>query len=427
MKLNVFFSKNNERLSFLKEQFQLDDIDIKDNKLVLSGIKGLVHLKLKNSFNKIPGFWLEFLFDKTVEGKDFYNKIISTVHRDQIDDNVFYPKDGLKYKELQEGWFNKYKFLEEENNEALWDIFFKEIKSHLKEKRFDVVFYGSLVFLRYNPFYLKRYNRFYIFEELAYHYEEVGNIGKAVKCLKVHLKLQPDSVEPYLNMTSFYIINEMEEIAIKLCKEALKKHPQNKYLVSNMVLALSNLGNYDYAVEFIKKAIKKQPDNPFFWKMMGDLSYEIEQNKEAIDCYQKALTKLKDKNNDDFTVDLYHGIASAYYEEDNFKEAVKYYKKVLKYYPADSYVLLSLSQIYLNNLKDLKVALHYGKILIEIAPENGYGQYQLGTIYLQMENYEKAKWHLYKARRMLPYYEPVLEAIQYLKQFNKVIKLHDSV
>lgn len=402
----------------------MNEIKILDNKVVPPIMIEVTYLKLKGSYKNIPGYWLEIQFNKQIDYHKIYHKIISSVEEDKIEDKIFYPLDALKYKELEEGWSKKYSFSKEDINDEVWGLFYKEVRSHLRDKRVEVAFNGLLFFLRYNPFYLKRYKRFYIFEELAYLYEEMGNLGKALKCLKLHLRLQPESAEPYLNMSSFFIMNEMEDEAIKLCKEALKKHPENKFLVSNLILALSNIGNYDYAVEYIKKAITQQPNNPFFLKMMGDILYEMEKNKEAIECYQKALKKLKKINVDDFTTDLYHGIASAYYEVEDFEEAVKYYKKVLKYYPGDGYVLLSLSQIYLNNLKDLKAALYYGKILVEMTPENGYGQYQLGLIYLQMENYEKAKWHLYKARRILPYYEPIFEAIQYLKQFNKVIKLH---
>ncbi|MBM7615786.1 tetratricopeptide repeat protein [Alkaliphilus hydrothermalis] len=427
MKLNIFFSNNEERLRFIKAQLKGDKIVVEENKMVSPVLQGISSVKFKTTIKGVPGYWLELQFDKSSKGKEVYNKLLGKMDKNTIEENVFYPREALGYRELESKWNKKYNLLAEEYNEDSWGLFYKELRTHLRDKRGEVTFYGLMIYLKYNPFYLKRYKRFYIFEELAYHFEEEGNLGKAIKCLKLHQKLQPDSVEPYLNMTSFYIINEMEDEAITLCKEALKKYPDNKYLISNLVLALSNIGNHDYAVEFIKKTIKKQSGNPYYWKMMGDLLYEMEKNTEAIDCYQKALSQTKEKKNDEFTTDLYHGIASAYYEVEEFEDAVRYYEKVLSHYPADGFVLLSLSQIYLYNLKDLKLALEYGEMLLEKVPENGYGQYQVGLIYLQMEQYEKAKWHLYKARRMLPNYEPVTEAIQYLKQLKRPLQINNLV
>src|SRR5690606_38169765 len=104
-----------------------------------------------------------------------------------------------------------YNFSIKDQYEDKWYLFYKELKKHMKYGRIDIVFVGLNLILIYNPFFLKKYNRYYLFEELAYCYEEEGNITKAIKCLRLQSMLKPESVEPYLNMSSFYIINGMEE------------------------------------------------------------------------------------------------------------------------------------------------------------------------------------------------------------------------
>lgn len=413
MKLNLFFISKANRVDFIIKHFNIDKATIDGNKEIEPDISGIITLRQKNSHKHIPGYWLEVQFSKTIKAMALYHNL----NREGISEKqVFYPMGGEKYPDLEFGWVKKYNIENYDDNEDRWRVFYAELKSHIKEKRYLIAYNGLKVIFKYNPFFLKKYKRFYIFEELAYFFEENNNLGKAIKCLKLHIILQPDSIEAYLNMSSFYILNGMEEEAVKVCQTGLKKSPYNKFLISNLIIAFNNMGNYEYSIDYLKKVINKHPNNPFFWKLMGDIYYEQEMNEESLECYQKALKQLKVSNIDDFTIDLYNGIAAVHYELENFQEAVKNYKKSLKLSPEDSYTLLSLSQIYLYKLKDNKLALSYTKKLLELLPENGYAQYQMGVIFFQLENYEKAKWYLYKARRMMPGYEPVHEAIHMLKE-----------
>ncbi|WP_192929689.1 tetratricopeptide repeat protein [Alkaliphilus serpentinus] len=414
MKLNLFFTSKANRTNFMIDHFNISKATIEGNKQIDPDVSGVQGLKLKGSYKHMPGYWLEIEFCKSLKGVGLYHSLNKEGTSDK---GIFYPKSFEKAIDLENGWINKYHISSLDEEEDKWRVFYAEVKSHMKEKRYMVAYWGLKVILKYNPFFLKKYKRFYIFEELAYLFEESNNLGKAIKCLKLHIMLQPDSIEPYLNMSSFFIINGMEEEAVKVCQTALKKKPYNKYLISNLIIALNNMGNYEYSIDYLKKVIHIHPNNAFFWKLLGDIYYEQEMNEESLDCYQRALKKMKVKNIDDFTIDLYNGIAAVYYELEDYQEAVKNYKKSLKLSPDDSYTLLSLSQIYLYKLKDNDSALSYTKKLLDLIPENGYPQYQMGIIYFQLENYEKAKWYLYKARRMMPGYEPVHEAINMLKQF----------
>lgn len=427
MKLNIFFSSSQERLEFIKTQFSLEKMVIKENQMVSPIIPGISSLKLKKSYNKIPGFWLEFLFNKTTNGRDLYQQLNSRLPQNKLNGNVFYPKTALPIKELEKQWIEKYDLLKQGIDEEKWRLFYTEVKEHLKENRYSIAYSALIIFLKYNPFFLRKYKRYYILEEIAYHFEEAGNIGKAVKCLKIQQALQPDSVEPDLNLSSFYIINGMEEEAITVCKKALKKHPANVYLISNLVLALSNIGSYEYAIEYLKKLILKQGDNSLYRKLMGDIFYEMEKYNEAVECYKKAIGKLTKKAPDEYVADIYNGIAACYLELIDYKEALVYYKKALQQSPKDIYTLLSVAQLYFYRLKDYKEALSFAKELIELEPENGLVQYLLGLIYLQMENFEKARWYLYRARKSMPNYEPAYEAISLLRQkiketFDDIIK-----
>jgi len=419
MKLNIFFTNKTDRIEFLNKRLSIENIDANENQVLSSEVYGLDNVKFKNNFGKIPGYWIELIFNKNKSGKELYIHLTNVIPKNSQNNNVFYPTDdNLSSRDLHVSWINKYNFFIKDSSEDKWKLFLRELKSHVKYGRMDIVFFGLNLVLKYNPFFLKKYRRHYLFEELAYYYEEQGNLLKAIKCLRLQSMLNPESIEPYLNMSSFYIINGSEENAIQICEQGLKKSPQDQYLISNLVIALCNIENHDFALVFLKKALEKDNENKLFWKLMGDIHYELDNNEEAIKCYKTALSIKHDKNEDmpNFYVDLYSAIGSCYFENDKYSDAVKYYEKVLKYDDNDTYTLLSLSQIYFYHLIDMDIAFKYTNLLVNKDPDNGFGQYQLGLIYFDQGNIEKSRWHLYKARRLMPEYGPIHDAIEIIKR-----------
>lgn len=422
MTLNIFFCNKTERLQFLGERFHIDPSLFKNGGTIINPFEGIKSIKLKNKYMNIPGFWMEVYFLENKSGKRLHEDVKNTLNSNHINENVFYPVSNGLSKDLEAKWINKYDLLNREKNDEVWKLFLQEIKSHMQNDRIDIAYKGFVVFLRHNPFFLKKYKRFYILEDLAYFYEDAGNVGKAVKCLKMQAVLNPDSVEPYLNMSSFYIINGMEEEAFNTCKKALQKSPENQFLISNLIISLINLGNYEYAITYLENILKTYPKNPYFWKLMGDVLYEVENNEVAIDSYKRALKLEKAPFVDDFKIDVYTAIADCHYEEENYVEAANNYRRALKYNPMDPYLLMSLGQIYFFKIKDAKAAYKYTKLLVDNIPDNGYAQFQLGLIHCRLENFEKATWHLYKARSIIPYYKPIHDAI-YMIRKNKTKEL----
>ena len=419
MRLNIFFHNRKERTEFLENELNIQSSEKDEYQEKIKKIKGFENIKLKNRFKTIPGYWVEILFTPGKEGEELYRNISTNLGSERVDKQVFYPVKNQALEVLEENWIRKYNLLYQKANGDAWTIFLREIKTHMEYNRVDIAYKGLIVFMKYNPFFLKKYKRFYVLEELAYLYEDMGNLGRAIKCLKMQTLLRPDSIEPHLNISSFYLVNGMEDEAFKACKEALKKNPENEYLISNLVISLMNLGNYDYALNFLKKVLNKNPDNPYFWKLMGDIFYEIRSSEIAIEFYNKTLELEEEPFIDDFKLDIYTSIGDCYYEEANYPEAIEYYKKALEYNPKDPYLLMSLGQITFFRLQETKTAYMYTQMLVESAPENGYAQFQMGLIHCRMGNLEEAIWHLYKARRIIPYYKPVHEAIGMVKKSNR--------
>ncbi|MDW7671291.1 MAG: tetratricopeptide repeat protein [Bacillota bacterium] len=419
MVLHIFSATKKERVMLLKQYIHTDHLpgmDIKsDTSLIQSGKRGIKSVKTQKHYQRVPGYWLMVEFQKSRQGIQLYHQLKKQLPAHRLNEEVFYPQTELPGPQLEEKWLEKYHF----NNETLEEtsrLFLQEIRGHLKERRPGIAYQGILLLLRLNPFFMKKYRRYYFLEDLAYHYESLGNLGKAVKCFQLQQRIRPDSPEPYLNISSFYIVNGLEDKALPVLRKAIRKHPANPYLMSNLIIAMCNLGQFDAAIMILKKALEKDLQNGFYWKMLGDVFYEIEENDAAIRCFKKAIRFTDKEKAKDLSTDLHSGIAACYYEEGQYKKALDHYLKVLQIHPDDHYTLISLAQLHFYKLKNSSEALNYSKKILEIMPENGYAHYHIGLIYMDLEMMEKARWHLYKARRLMPYYNPIHEAIQLLKK-----------
>lgn len=419
MVLHIFSASKKERSTVMQQYFldgQKEEAGMEiDDEHVQPLTQGTKSIKAQKRFQHIPGYWLTVHFKRNQQGIKLYHRVMNQLPPHRINDQVFYPVRELTGAELETRWMEKYSF-SEENMEEASRVFLDEIKCHLKESRANNSYYGILLLLRINPFFMKKYRRFYILEDLAYHFEGMGNIRKAIKCFKLQIRIRPDSPEPYLNISSFYIINGMEERAIVLLKKAVSKHPSNPFLMSNLVIAMCNIGGFDEAITVLKKALEKDLQNGVYWKMLGDVFYEVEENETAVRCFKKGIRLINEEKYKELAIDLHSGVAACYYEEGLYKKALKHYLKVIELNPEDSYTLISLAQLYFYKLNQSNEALKYTKKILDVMPENGYAHYHIGLIYMDLQSMEKARWHLYKARRLMPYYNPVHEAIQMLKK-----------
>ncbi len=380
--------------------------------------EGIQFIRLKGIWNRIPGFWVEMHVEEDATGTKQLERVIEEIPLYWIDKNVYFPKEILGAKEMESLWRQKYGLDQETTQSEAWKIFFREVKEHFSQERVEIAGIGLMYIYRHNPYFLKKYKRFYLFEDFAYSYEAKGELHKSIKYLRAQASLQPESAEAYLNMSSFLILNGLSHEAIDVCQKGMQINKDDEYLHNNLLIAYLNEGYHEAALEHLNKRIDRDPENSSNWKFVGDVFSEMGKDLEAIKHYQKAL-QIQSADLHDVEQDIYYGLAICNQQLGRFKEAIKYYQKMLRYNSADPKVLLNLSKIYGDDLKKYDKAQFYAEKIVVLFPQNGYGHHNLGLVYLYTGRLDRAKWHLYQARRLIPDYQPVYEAIQELKKIKK--------
>lgn len=208
------------------------------------------------------------------------------------------------------------------------------------------------------------------------------------------------------------------KLAIRYFTEALQymgtpeRSPHLNIAYNNLGMSYSNLGQYEQALHFYNKALaalargwdhKNATDSAYIYINIGVVWARMEENDYALQTWTDA-TKMADRKKDTVQIGMiYLNIAEIYYRKQQWQLSEDYYRKVLKIGRAKSikeYELSALTGLALNQEKrqNYKEALAYLNDAMLIAARERIPAYNtletriaLGSVYLQMKDYSKAK------------------------------------
>ncbi|QEK12383.1 hypothetical protein FQB35_08340 [Crassaminicella thermophila] len=175
--INIFFPTENLRNYYVKKVFNLKEMMQDENFQYLS-IPGIKSIKFKSKYKKTSGYWVKIELNDESAGKLIKNKIYDIIPHFWIEQHVFFPMKLIPQREMEELWIQKYNLINEGTDSDAWKNFLKEGKNHFKEGRIDIAKAVFMCIYKNNPFFLKKYKRYYVFEDLAYAYEEKGELYK---------------------------------------------------------------------------------------------------------------------------------------------------------------------------------------------------------------------------------------------------------
>lgn len=409
--VNLFFPTEFLRDEYIKSLLAID----KSDDFATRESHEFKKIIYRNIYKQIPGYWASIEWSDTEDTEEFLKRMQEKIPVYWFENHLFFPEGVSSPRIMEEKWRQKYSLRKEGHYSKAWNVFYKEVQLHLQDTRVDVAYIAVLFIYKNNPYFLKKYKRYYIFEELAYYYEAIGELSKSIRCLQIQSTLNPKSTEPYLNMSSFLLLNGLFDEAIDVCHLGLMIDEDDEYLNNNILTAYFRGKYYQDALEHLKRLVKKQPEKSTYWKLMGDSFFELNNIVLAIASYEKALI-LNSEDVGEIEQDIYYGLGICYQQLKQYNEAIRNYKKLLRVNDSDPGGLLNLSKIYGENFKKYHIAKYYAEKMVNLYPQDGFGHYNMGLIYLYTNQYEKAKWHLYRARKMLPDYKPVHEAIEKMRK-----------
>lgn len=176
--------------------------------------------------------------------------------------------------------------------------------------------------------------------EFAYELHKAGKINDAITYYIQTINLDNNKIDAYVNLSQAYRQNKDYTNSLATIKKAINIAPNNELVKKQYKLAVNELTTL-----YLTNAI-----NAF---QSGDYNT-------AINEYLKI---------DPPTPDSFLGVAASYQYLNNYREAIKYYKKAMELSPANSEIPFYIASLY-TNINDLENAKTYIEIVLAKNPTN---------------------------------------------------------
>ena len=129
-------------------------------------------------------------------------------------------------------------------------------------------------------------------------YERMKNWDAAEKDLLQAMEYVPNNAEVVNYLAYSWIDRGVNlEKALLLLDKAVRRAPENGYIVDSLGWAYYSLGQYDKATEILLRAVELTPGDPIINEHMGDAFWKVGREREAYFQWQHALQfNPKDKD-----------------------------------------------------------------------------------------------------------------------------------
>ena len=128
-----------------------------------------------------------------------------------------------------------------------------------------------------------------------FHYERSKQqLESAKETIEKSLRLNPDLPEGHSGMGFISLLESDYENALEKCNHALRKSPNNVFLLNLLGVVYRGIGNFEQAESHLKKAIKLDPLNHLYFVELGLTYLSYSECPEAETCFNRAITLAPD-------------------------------------------------------------------------------------------------------------------------------------
>ncbi len=195
--------------------------------------------------------------------------------------------------------------------------------------------------------------------------------------------------------------------AIETFLRALKYKPKDSNILKNLALAYRHKKDYPDALAIIEKAIDIDENNPDLLILKGNILFDMGRFPDAVKSYTKALGIAP--NNPQ----ALYNTALTFLKTGDELSAVEYFKKAASFDPSGNIAKLAYSRLgaFYTGRRDYAMAEKYLTMAIQLDPNEPVNHYNLGIVYMQRQQYEKALAEFKAAESSGVYEEKLLEGL----------------
>ena len=206
---------------------------------------------------------------------------------------------------------------------------------------------------------------------------------KCETILKQELKRNPREVQLYVTYGNLFEKQFKDDKAKEQYRNAIKKMPSDRYIITQLANAFTNLMKYDLSIETYERGTQLLRDPTIFSYNLGDLYRRKGDSEKMIEHYLNSLSANPGRLNSMKT------IFQRYLTNEDFEELqVQLYSRIQDEPNVIQYPEL-LSWVFIQK-KDYKNALRQARALDRKLDENGGRVFRLGGIAANDKDYDAA-------------------------------------
>jgi Flp pilus assembly protein TadD len=148
---------------------------------------------------------------------------------------------------------------------------------------------------------------------------------KAYAYLKMATTLVPDYIAAWGNLALIYKHNDLYDLAEQTYRYALKIDRDNLNVLDNLSLLLAQTNRKNEANEIAAKIASERQDNPYYFALLADEAFQQQNWREAVKHYKKAVKMSPNEH------EFYFGLAKTYYQLGDIEQSKQYLVKAMKH------------------------------------------------------------------------------------------------
>jgi tetratricopeptide (TPR) repeat protein len=224
---------------------------------------------------------------------------------------------------------------------------------------------------------------------------ELDKIDEAIHHYRVALQIRPDFAEAHNNLGIVLEKKGQSEVAIEHYAQALKLKPDYVKAHVNLGVAFAREGKVDEAITSYRNALSLNPNFAEAHTNLGAALAELGNVKEAILHYTTALRLNPDVEQ------THNNLGVAFMQNGKIDSAIDHFQKALQINPEFSEGKQNLIKALAIN-RELQHEIARVLRESEQDPENPTLRYQLGILFFNAGEWDKAIFHLKRAISLQP-------------------------
>lgn len=222
-------------------------------------------------------------------------------------------------------------------------------------------------------------------------YEEIGDYDNAIAYYKKYIQIHPNNAVLHSNVANLYFMKGESEEAISHYQSAISINPKPDWtsIVAQTLgyIQQNVIKNIDCAIANYQIANALTPKEIDVYISLGSAFYDNEDYANALIIYRRAL-ELEPNNSK-----IHCNLGYLYWGMGDLDEAIKEYRLSIKYDENYDIAHNNLGVIYLDDLVQLQNAIKCFETAIDCNPNYALAYYNLGRCYsIKGENVEAAKY-----------------------------------